>query len=75
MNRSELIAKYTGLSKGADKRLDGLHAELRATRALKNLDDSGWEELSDYLDAKDEHIHQKRVCQIYGQFCADLGDV
>ena len=74
MNTGELRVKYTDLSKKADHRCLVMHEQLKTARNAKNHPDSGREELTDYLDAKDEHIHQKQICQIYGQICHDIGD-
>ncbi|MEH6812937.1 MAG: hypothetical protein V7677_10455 [Motiliproteus sp.] len=73
MTTQELIDKYTAKSKQADKQLLALHADLKDARKDKDLEDSGLEELAAYEGAKEAHLSQKRVCQIYGQICHDLG--
>lgn len=74
MDRKELIKKYTDLSRTSDIRTTALHGDLRVARAAKNENNSGWKELADYEVAIAEHLAQKRVSQIFGRICHDLGD-
>ena len=74
MKNADLIKKYADLSGRADRRMEALHTELKAARKAKNDESSGFEELADYEDAKSEYLSEKRVAQIYGQVCSDLGD-
>lgn len=73
-DRGELIKKYTELLRKADLQCNYLHKELKDARRKKDDNESGWRELADYENAKTEYELQRRVAQIYGQICFDLGD-
>ena len=71
----KLKAKYSKLSKQADKRLIALHEQQKDAKKLAMANEGCWKELADYETAKAEYLAQKRVAQIYGQVTFDLEPV
>jgi hypothetical protein len=69
----DIRKKYGDLSDKAVVRTENLRLEMKAAREVSKRNEASWEEVAVYEEIKLEYLVSKRIAQIYGRICADLG--